>query len=69
MKNKILNSLVYVILPFWLIYLFIKDGINSKYILSYIVLAWHCQKSKLQIKFGLAKTYTIDELKKELKAL
>lgn len=67
MKNKILNCLVYVILPFWVCYLLIKDGINNKYPLEYVILAWQCQKSKLQIKFGLCKTFkNTEELKNYL---
>lgn len=67
MKEKILNSVVYVVLPFWLAYLLIKNGIKNKFILDYIILAWQCQKSKLQIKFGLCETFTGDELKELFK--
>jgi hypothetical protein len=66
MKNKLLLVLIYLILPFRLIYLFIKDGFNWKYPIIYISIAWQCQKSKMQIDFGVCKTYTIDELLKEL---
>ncbi len=65
--KKILAS---ICLPGYFTYQIFKHGIpkypSFDYYIDYFSLAWECQKAKLEIKFGLCKTYTFEELKKEL---
>lgn len=66
MKKILINGLICIIVPPTLVIKYIKNGFNWSCPFHYLKATFESQFNKYQLKFGLYKVYTSEELLKEL---